>query len=66
MSIGLASAKTGISDKARMAFTYADVAPGVYRVTPSDDLPPGEYGFVASTGAGAAMGGARIFDFSVD
>lgn len=63
-SIGLGSVKTGISDKARMAFTYDDVAPGVFRVTPSADLPPGEYGFVVSMGAGTGMV-ARIFDFSV-
>jgi hypothetical protein len=66
-SIGFASAKSGISDKARVAFTYDDVAPGVFKVTPSEDLPPGEYGFVYSvaTGVGAASI-ARIFDFSVD
>lgn len=66
MSIGLGSAKTGVSDKARIAFTYDDVAPGVYRVRPSSDLLPGEYGFVASMGAGVAMSAARIFDFSVN
>ncbi|MFL6727003.1 MAG: hypothetical protein ACJ8FS_10895 [Sphingomicrobium sp.] len=66
MSIGFGSVKTGVSDKARIAFTYDDVAPGVYRVSPSADLPPGEYGFVASIGTGAGMGSvARIFDFSV-
>lgn len=66
MAIGLGSVKSGVSDKARIAFTYEDVAPGVYRVNPSVDLPPGEYGFVASMGAGMAMGAARIFDFSVN
>lgn len=66
MSIGLGSVKTGVSDKARVAFTYDDVAPGVYRVTPTADLPPGEYGFVASMGTGVGLGSvARIFDFSV-
>lgn len=47
-----------------MAFTYDDVAPGVFRVTPSTELPPGEYGFVYSIGASTGMV-ARIFDFSV-
>jgi hypothetical protein len=65
-SLGFASAKSGISDKARVAFTYDDVAPGVFKVTPSADLQPGEYGFVysVSTGVGSASV-ARIFDFSV-
>jgi hypothetical protein len=56
--------KSGISDKARVSFTYEDVAPGVFRVTPNADLPPGEYGFLYSIGAQAGST-ARIFDFSV-
>ncbi|HEX3423031.1 MAG TPA: hypothetical protein VHS33_06490 [Sphingomicrobium sp.] len=63
-SLGFASAKMGVSDKARVAFNYESVAPGVYKVTPNADLPPGEYGFVTSMGAGTGMV-ARIFDFSV-
>jgi hypothetical protein len=65
-SLGFASAKSGISDKARVAFTYNDIAPGVFKVASSTDLEPGEYGFVysVSTGAGSASV-ARIFDFSV-
>lgn len=66
MSLGFLSAKTGVSDKARVAFAYDEVATGVYRVSPSTDLPAGEYGFVASIGAGAAMGAAKVFDFSVN
>lgn len=66
-SLGFASVKTGVSDKARIGFTYDEIAPGVFRVTPTLDLPPGEYGFAASTGAGVGMGSiARIFDFSVN
>jgi hypothetical protein len=62
-SLGFASAKSGISDKARVAFTYDDVAPGVFRVTPTVDLQPGEYGFVYSVSGSTSI--ARIFDFSV-
>ena len=63
-SLGFASAKSGISDKARVDFSYDDIAPGVFRVTPSMDLRPGEYGFVYSaSGSGKS---ARIFDFSVN
>lgn len=54
--------KSGISDKARVSFTYEDVAPGVFKVTPSGDLLPGQYGFLHSVTPGA---GARVFDFAV-
>lgn len=57
--------KSGISDKARVQFTYDDVAPGVFKVTPNVELAPGEYGFLYSIGAQAGST-ARIFDFSVN
>lgn len=55
--------KAGISDKARMSFSYEDVAPGVFKVTPDQPLAVGQYGFIHSVTPGA---GARIFDFSVN
>jgi hypothetical protein len=64
-SIGLASFKAGVSDKARVPFTYDDLAPGVFKVSPTADLVPGEYGFIISMGAGTGMV-ARIFDFAVN
>lgn len=57
--------KSGISDKARVEFTYEDIAPGVFKVTPNTDLAPGEYGFLYSISAQAGST-ARIFDFSVN
>lgn len=57
--------KSGVSDKARVQFSYEDVAPGVFKVTPNADLAPGEYGFMYSIGAQAGSA-ARIFDFSVN
>jgi hypothetical protein len=59
--------KSGVMDKARVNFTYSDVAPGVFKVTPDDDLPPGQYGFVYSSGGAGygALTGGRIFDFAV-
>jgi hypothetical protein len=55
--------KSGISDKARVSFSYEDVAPGVFKVTPDQTLAAGQYGFIHSVTPGA---GARIFDFSVN
>lgn len=66
-SYSLSGMKSGVSDKARVTFTYEDVAPGVFKVTPTADLLPGQYGFVSSMGAGAGMGMmARIFDFGIN
>lgn len=61
----LSGMKSGISDKARVQFTYEDIAPGVFKVAPNADLAPGEYGFMYSIGAQAGST-ARIFDFSVN
>jgi hypothetical protein len=57
----------GVMDKARVNFSYSDISPGVFRVTPDGDLSPGEYGFVYSSTGGVYGGfsGARIFDFSI-
>ena len=63
-SFNIGGMKSGVSDKARVPFSYEDVAPGVFKVAPSADLQPGQYGFVISMSAGAGMA-ARIFDFSV-
>ena len=61
--------KSGVAEGAQVAFTYDDISPGVFAVTPSANLPIGQYGFVYSaTGAGVGFGGlpgARIFDFAV-
>lgn len=61
----LSGMKSGISDKARVEFTYEDVAPGVFKVTPNAELAPGEYGFLYSISAQAGST-ARIFDFTVN
>ena len=67
-SMNIAGAKSGVMDKDRLAFRSNEIRPGVYEVTPSAQLQPGEYGFIFSL-AGAGSGGAmtaRIFDFSVN
>jgi hypothetical protein len=63
-SVAFASLKSGISDKARIAFSYDEIAPGIFKVTPSANLPAGEYGFVYSVSGSDKS--ARIFDFAVN
>jgi len=70
----IAGSQSGVMDKSRVAFDYEEIAPGVYKVTPTGTLTPGEYGFVyAASGAGnmaSAYGGGgsgvKIFDFGVE
>lgn len=57
-------AQSGTMDKAARAFTYEKIAPGVYKVTPQQDLTDGEYGFYNAAGVGPS-GGAKIFDFGI-
>lgn len=66
-SMNIGGAKTGVMDKDRLAFTYELIRPGVFKVTPSATLKPGEYGFIYSLAGGGANGAltARIFDFSI-
>ena len=71
--LNIGGLKTGVMDKARIPFTYDELATGVFKVTPTIDLPAGEYGFLyASSGGGSmmamyGMGGqtSKIFDFGV-
>jgi hypothetical protein len=69
----IAGTQSGVMDKARVAFSYEDVAPGVFKVTPSATLEPGEYGnLYSASGAGNMTqmytGGSsvKIFDFGVE
>jgi len=57
-------AQSGTMDKAACAFTYEKIAPGVFKVTPQEDLTDGEYGFYNAAGVGPS-GGAKIFDFGI-
>jgi hypothetical protein len=63
----------GTDDKAMVAFTYAKIRPGVYKVTLSAPLTKGEYGFVSPSGGvvagpyiSGATGSSRVFDFGVN
>jgi len=57
-------AQSGTMDKAARGFNVEKLAPGVYRVTPQQDLAEGEYGFYNAAGAQGASS-AKIFDFSI-
>jgi hypothetical protein len=70
--LNITGAKSGVQDAQRLAITYSDIRPGVFKVTPSAELPVGEYGFIYSSSSGGGIGlysnGAttsRIFDFSI-
>lgn len=56
--------KMGVRNEDKIAVTIERDARGLYRVTPSAPLPPGEYGFILATGFGAGSG--KIYDFGVD
>lgn len=68
-SVNIGGAKSGVMDSDRLSFHYDLVRPGVFKATPDNALPKGEYGFIYSIqGSGAPAGGAltaRIFDFTV-
>jgi hypothetical protein len=57
-------AQSGTMDKAARAFKVEKLSPGVFRVTPQEDLTEGEYGFYNAGGAGPSAG-AKIFDFGI-
>jgi len=69
-SINIAGSKQGVMDKDRIVFETEQVKPGVFKVTPSQPLLPGEYGFIQALSGGNVSGGggaltARVFDFSI-
>jgi hypothetical protein len=68
-SFNIGGAKAGVMDKDRLGYDYQLVRPGVYKVTATKPLPPGEYGFIYALRAGAGAtgaAGARVFDFTID
>lgn len=67
-SMGMAGGSIGADQKKTVAFTTDRLRPGVYKITPSADLKPGEYAFVAvlpgvSQDAPPTM---VVYDFGVD
>ena len=68
---GMMGMSSGTHEKSMVAFKPEKLRSGLYRVTPANDMRPGEYCFMVSTsgtgayGAGAA-GAAQIFDFGIN
>jgi hypothetical protein len=60
---------SGTDDKANIAFDFAKLRPGVYKVAAKAPLTSGEYCFLGAESGGAFMAGAaqasRLFDFGV-
>ncbi len=57
------SMRSGVRQKDRIEVISERNEQGLYRITPRESLPPGEYGFVVfASGAGAA----KVFDFGRD
>ncbi len=73
-SLNIAGAKSGVMDKDQIAFSYEQIAQGVYKMQPDQDLAPGEYGFIYAVGGGVGPGlagsagtaGARVFGFGIE
>jgi hypothetical protein len=62
----------GVQDKAVREFDLERIRPGVYKVTPKEDLEPGEYAFfyggntaMATYGFTGPIGGGKVYDFGI-
>ena len=66
--VGFGSATMGADEKRVALFSSDRIRSGMYKVTPAQDLRPGEYAFISATrGAGTATGTTVvIYDFGVD
>lgn len=58
----------GVQSKDRVDFKAEQMLPGVFRVTTTQRLSPGEFCFFYAQGAAALMGGVtgKLFDFGID
>jgi hypothetical protein len=74
---GIRGGKSGVQRDKEISFKADHVGIRIYKITLSDDLKPGQYGFFMGTGQAATMSGAmggnrsgglasgRIFDFGI-
>lgn len=66
--VGLYRSQVGADEKRELLFNSERIRSGMYKITPKEDLKPGEYAFIMATGgAGRATGTTVvIYDFGVD
>lgn len=64
-SVGLGGSKAGLRDKDQRDFEVSQIKPGVYKITPTLPLTPGEYGFISGGVGSGANATFRVFDFSI-
>lgn len=67
-SMGITGGSIGADQKKTVAFTTDRLRPGVYKITPSADLKPGEYAFVAVLPGTEPEASPTmvVYDFGVD
>jgi hypothetical protein len=65
-SVGFGGAKSGLRDKDQREFTSEQVSPGVYKVSVTTSLTPGEYAFISGAVGQGANATFRVFDFTVN
>lgn len=70
-AMSITGPKTGAIEKTTVRFSVEELVPGRYRMTPQQDLTPGEYGFMKTVGNTGMAGGKkaaqeRVYDFAVD
>ena len=70
-AMSITGPKVGAVQKATVRFETTEIAPGRFRVVPTDDLAAGEYGFLKTVGNTTAANGKkaapeRVFDFAVE
>ena len=64
---GAFGSSTGTRSKDVMDIEFKKIAPGIYQVTATKTLPPGEYCFFyAGTNVAMGMSGGKLFDFGID
>jgi hypothetical protein len=60
------TSSTGARDKDIVEYNFEKIRPGVFKVVPRSDLPPGEYCFYfTGTPAGLGFAGGKVFDFTI-
>jgi hypothetical protein len=65
-SVGFGGAKSGLRDKDQIDFQADQITPGTYKITITEPLKAGEYGFVSGGVGSGSNATFRVFDFTVN